>query len=798
MKFDFDASPAGGLKIIRSIPDPNVCLIEGYNGVGKTMSVRLLMLCTGQQPYAHQRLAWSTLRTGLGRARITAEGLNGAASIEWTLDSTTWPETPGDTVDQSWLGKIRVDGEPASLADVRSLLEVNRIAGDVTLAETFARQADDYAADLSSFRARMLDQAGTTHLALDLLAQVESIARRANSITLRAARDAADQATVRARAAADRLAAASARLTLLDDAAVVRGRIALLRDTAPGIETELATVERDLEEADEQRDNLSSALREAETRAAASEDDVRQLRNARRTAERNRDRLAAARDELAETLAAAGLIQVPEDLERCVQERREAIDVLLRRRAEMDAGPLVRELLDDLVDRLTQAADAGLGDQTIIADNTTGIAQTVTELRDALTVRAASLPTDQAAPAAVQSLDHDTARANARLRAAEGLDRVLDAVDRWQRLAEQASDRVADLAAQQSADHTDLNRLQGELREIDETLLDQSTRRVLLRRQLNDLTEGTDKATLVSRLAALLEQAETDEDHFGADRDATAHAVSVAHDEFARERVTERNATTELNEARTDLRRAVTLLHDADEFAYLRRRGIPMPREHDDDQAQAAVLVELLASTVASQSRLQDIPNRLEEMQAALADIAAQLRGNDRRGETYQAELLTWLASRFTGWFRQRTVADVLFPGAEEVRVDLGLQAVVWRPAGGTEQMRPFEAFSSGEQAFAYTRAQLEALGPPQAQNRVTVLDEFGAFVAHNLRDDLRRLLRERSEQSPHEKTIVILPATQDYRQLAGTSVDMVAAQHAARADALEGPEGYFAEEFTL
>src|ERR1700691_2589440 len=109
MKFEFDAAPTGGLKIIRSIPDPTVCLIEGYNGVGKTMSVRLLMLCAGQQPYARQQLAWSTLRTGLGRVRITAEDLHGAASIQWKFDSTQWPENPGNTVEESWFEEIRVN-----------------------------------------------------------------------------------------------------------------------------------------------------------------------------------------------------------------------------------------------------------------------------------------------------------------------------------------------------------------------------------------------------------------------------------------------------------------------------------------------------------------------------------------------------------------------------------------------------------------------------------------------------------------------------------------------------------------
>src|SRR5712691_3648996 len=660
MRFEFETAPTGGLKIIHHIPDPNVCLIEGYNGIGKTMSIRLLMLCTGQQPFARQRLAWSTLRTGLGFARVTAQGLNGADRIEWTIDSTTWPEAPGNTVDGTWLGGIRIDGAPASLTDVRELLEVRRIAGDVSLAETFARQADDYSADLGSFRSQMLDSTGTTHRALDLLAQVESVARRASGISLQTSRDAAEGAAARAHRTAEQLAIASARLTYLDEAVQVRERIGLLRDTSPQIEAELSAIENELETADDRRDHLTHALREAEAAAAASEDDARQLRNARRTAERNQDRLAAARDELAETLAAAGLTQVPSDIPQRIQERREAIDLLLRRRAEMDADPLVRQLLADLAGRLAQAVDAGLADQTIIAEGATGAARTVAELLDMLIARMATIPTDQSTSAAVRSLENDTARATARLRAAESLTRMLEEVERRRRLAKQASDRVAELAARHSPDHADLDQLTEELRIVDETLLELSTRRVLLRRQLYDLAEGIDEATLANRLSTLLDLANSDEARLQIDRSETADAVAAANGQLTREREAERNAATELNNARTDLHRAVTLLRDADEFAYLRRKSIPLPREQDDDHAQAAVLHELLNRTVSAQTRLQDIPNRLAEMQAAFADIAAQLRGNETRrpGERYQAALTTWLAGRFTEWFRQETVAN--------------------------------------------------------------------------------------------------------------------------------------------
>ncbi len=798
MRFEFVTAPTGGLRVIPRIPDPSVCLIEGYNGIGKTMSVRLLQLCTGQQPYAQQRLAWETLRISLGQARITAEGLDGASTIEWVVDSRRWPPEPGERVDDAWLGAIHIDGEKARLTDVRQLLEVHRIAGDVSLTETLARQADGYADQIAAFRARMLDPSEAAHRALDLLGKVEGVARRADSAALDAARRAANEASRGARAIANRLAHESARLTLLEEAADIRRRISLLRETGPAIESELRSVEFQLNQADEQRDELAAAVREAEARAAASEDAGRQLRNARRTAERNQHRLAVAREELAETLAAAALDAIPTDLAQHIREQREIIDGLLRRRAEVDATPVIRNLLRDLVGRLSEAIDAGLGDQVILlADDTTGAPQTVEGLRQALNDRVSSLPPDDVGSAAARSLDRDIAKESKHLQAAEDLQGVVQDAQRWQRLTDQAGQRMAELTAGAAGDGAELERLRSQLKEIDKTLLDLAARRVLLRRQRQDLAGGADEAELASRLAALLEEAKTDEDRLAVDHAAVAEAASAASEELAQARIVEREAEAALATTRADLHRAVTLLHDTDEFAYLRRRSVPLPREHDEEPQQAAQLAELLKRSLSAQARLQDVPNRLSGMRSALADIAAQMRNKERRGEQYQDELKSWLEKKFGAWFRQPTVVAALFPGAEDVRIDLDRQAVVWHmPGVDGESLRPFNAFSSGQQAFAYTRAQLEALGPQRARNRLIALDEFGAFVAHNRRGDLQQLLTERSARNPHEKTLVILPVTQDYEQLAKHSARPAADRYAARAASLRTPDEYFAEEF--
>lgn len=71
------------LRPIPLIPDFAACLIEGQNGAGKSLAVRLLQLATGDQPYGATPRAWDSLRDGLGDVRVVASKLEGAERIEW-------------------------------------------------------------------------------------------------------------------------------------------------------------------------------------------------------------------------------------------------------------------------------------------------------------------------------------------------------------------------------------------------------------------------------------------------------------------------------------------------------------------------------------------------------------------------------------------------------------------------------------------------------------------------------------------------------------------------------------------
>lgn len=94
MRFNFRANPTGGIRLISEIADYRLCWLEGRNGIGKTLAVRLLELISGEQPYASAPAAWRSLRKNLGPTTVTVTGLKGGEELVVDLTPGEWPEEP--------------------------------------------------------------------------------------------------------------------------------------------------------------------------------------------------------------------------------------------------------------------------------------------------------------------------------------------------------------------------------------------------------------------------------------------------------------------------------------------------------------------------------------------------------------------------------------------------------------------------------------------------------------------------------------------------------------------------------
>jgi hypothetical protein len=122
------ANADGGLRVIPEIPECGVGLIEGPNGVGKSLAIQLAQLIAGAQPWSDAAL-WGSLRKAVAEAEIeiTVEGLRSGHRIWAGLTPEKWPDDPPPGGDDS-IAVIRIDDEDASIGEVGSILDVVRFS----------------------------------------------------------------------------------------------------------------------------------------------------------------------------------------------------------------------------------------------------------------------------------------------------------------------------------------------------------------------------------------------------------------------------------------------------------------------------------------------------------------------------------------------------------------------------------------------------------------------------------------------------------------------------------------------
>ena len=144
-----------------------------------------------------------------------------------------------------------------------------------------------------------------------------------------------------------------------------------------------------------------------------------------------------------------------------------------------------------------------------------------------------------------------------------------------------------------------------------------------------------------------------------------------------------------------------------------------------------------------------------------------------------------------TAWV-ERTVGELLsgdelraqlFDNSASVSFNISDLTVSWIEASSKrKRRRPIEAFSSGEQVFAYTRAKLERLGGlrNEAKQVVVFLDEFGAFVARDRFAQLVTYIEHDALGAIADQIVITVPLSagleqvRDNAALAGVEAELI------------------------
>lgn len=791
----------GELPFITKLPDFGIGQLEGYNGVGKSLTVSVLELCAGVRPHMEPQ-AWRGLCDGMGSLTVVASRLRRATSIRWVIDGALlWEQSKdADLVAPptiSWFAEVLIDNDPAqSLEDVRRLFAVERVNGDVGLTEALAGQADLAVRELEQFAASTLDSdalasteanvGGLRRLLEDI--SVDRIMERANDAERqRRQRDAAEKV----------MRDALNHRARLEDALRLRSRLEEIAVRGAELDAAIADVDSQIAAVTKERRSVAYQLEQAEKDAAQTEDLRAELARATRRYKSANTRLGNVTRDLAKATQRAGLAdddavaQWRADLQAQLAESR-------LRRVESDAGPAIMELIDAVHTPIAHAAGQGLADQTLLsAPARAPSAWTVVEVSAALEQRREEL-SDIPSPRDAQRIDEDIAHLMDQLAALADVERLRRQRAAAEERLNEAQQRSHDLTVQLGqATSAQLDDLRDTRRSLDNKLSELGGERTVLVYRRDALGAPQERDVLRGQLERLLGEFGIDADEIDSAYSAIVQTAEAERAAYVAVRDAERIAAGEHERDLAHVGRTIDVLRDDNRYGWLRSAPLPPPDPEQPLADQLQLLGRLQAAARRADDRLTAFRQLFPGLRASLEAVSDQLRGRTPKAEIRVDAVFAWLEGDAATWFADADFRSALLDeDASQVSVDLRTRQVTWI-SSGARHAKPIEALSSGERAFAFTQARLSLLQQRggRVPNRLIALDEFGAFVSANRIRQLSVYLQRWREMHEGDQILVVLPANQDYETLARATEGERAARYRRMADSLRR-RAWFVEEF--
>ena len=822
-------SSYGELPLIAELPDFPVARLEGVNGIGKTVTVRLLELCSGQRLDLNTD-QWVGFCQGLGTVEVVATNLVDCDSIKWvvsgevlldrsaTLDPAVdaalslrelGPEAPDEhqrrrplgrqrraTPQLDWFDLIEVDGAAvASLEQVRRLLVVERIGGEAGLLQTIA----SYAEEQGELAASELEERMPFDLADDagrLLEELEEVVRGVDGEAVRR-REANHQSAL---AEVDEYAAiAEEVLQRANDLRHLRDlqmRIERQTSTAPELDERIALLDSTILALEADQATASGRIAELESAVSDTTAVKKELRTAERTYKSQNTRMANLAEEIAKNRRTAG-VSADDDLRHHEATLRDRFDELVRVRDSVDARPALHTLIARLLPPLQEREAAGQGSQLLVSDsNLADGGLTVGETSAGLQRRRAEL-SEPLADDAADAVAERVIRAKEELEACRRLPELLKQFDGARSARSDAEEKQRQLGARLAeATAAQLEAEREARRQLSDAIVAAAADRAILQQQRDELGSEEELVALRRQLTEELGAHGVTGPDLEQEYVSTSTRAQAAHRRLESLREALREAEASLARAVAEVEAAIGTLN-SEPFSWLSVAAVSIPEANAPLAERLSFLERLTPATQAAGEALairQLGPQIRAAVQQVVADLVGQedlgLLGSDRVRRARDS------LARYTS--EQFDVAEVKDPllgdGAREIRINLVERTLEWIDGTGQQHRRPLEGFSSGEQAFGLTQARLALASRASraAANQLIALDEFGAFVSGQRLRALRTFLESWSHRRPGIQLLLILPA-RDFEDLARRAAPRERPRYLQLAEEMAKP-GYIVE----
>lgn len=754
MKFEFSAKPRGGIKLIEGIDNHRLCWLEGRNGIGKTLAIRLLELITGRQPYADAQAAWDSLRSNLGRTEIDITELRNHENLRVVLTPSEWPQEPSAGTS---LGVAYLDGKETDFLHVRDLLKVSRIAGDETIIHQFREfiRVDSRLVDRQNKRlGSEIEEFGTTidslvELIGDLSPQVMKEAEERLNLAKRDCEEAREQHQEAKEYARD-VEGLDKLVATLED----------LKEQGPDLQAELREAAEKIEVLDQHRKTLTTKQEKfltGENKESLFSEQKKLLKRQEMQAARIvRERTAAGT--ILEEYNLSVDSDVNEELDKARNERAD----LERNKEAFEASPGVTSLIDSLSTPLEAIEGMSLDSENILVIRNGRFS--ARQVRDGLRRRKTEIVATRE-QSLLEELETAIANADKKIKRIEEAEELLQSAERAAgRLDKTERDIHVNSKQIEVNSDEEHKKLAEELKSVEQEYLELIRTQVVLRGREAILYQEGSESELSDRTAKLA-------DDLGVST-TPAETVSEAHTQEIYLRGVLKNAEDELYAAKvhlSELQRRIAEVVDELEYGanyeWLRDGvGNRLPASHLDD-LESLRRIDILAGSL---KKARALTNDLENQTDTILRTLQQLSGDapplkSDRPRSYRSVLAKYYERQFGDLLNNDEVQNTLFEGGRFESLDYENQSISWLDINGEPKKRPLEAFSSGERAFAYMLASVLQHSKDRAENRVLVLDEFGAFVEAERLDRLKRFLRQRVLKAGlADQIVVILPLREE------------------------------------
>lgn len=758
MLFSIDAETRGGLRVIPTIPNIDRCWLEGRNGIGKTVAVRLLELVAGRQPFRSDVDAWAALKENLGPTTVVISEFPSTAEIESIRIELTPDEWPADPVPLTAdLGSVFVDGKQRDHHALREYFDLVRIGGDETVVSQLSNLiGDDYA--LAARSRRWLEEIARD--AASILTPLIIDIERLSEPEFVAADEAVRVATKELTAVDSMAEEASERQLALEELI----RLSELRQQqvrlGPAIRASLDAAKSRVRELTETKDELMEELRALVPRRAALQQLQRELEELQKRRDGRRSRAARTHSTAQQALQEAGVAADTVDsvYQRALDERNE----LRRDRAALASLPDVLELIDDARSPLADVEGSSLDDEVLAVIDTTARV-TTTDLRAGFDARSDELKRDVSYDQ-LAKIDDEIARSGSRIRELSNVRSLLrDAGQKATLLLEVEREIEAKEGQIRDSSGDEYSEVSERLRVVESQIADEIKREAEFRVHLDLLNRSGGASALDSKVADLEQRLD-----IVASRAQAALSDTVAlRQDLAAEQQRLRYELSSKKSLHRDLEdqlvRALHLIARGADYQWL-RESVPagtIPTVRADRRDALRRLVRLADAARRVQSDVEASLNQVAAVEAALDAIRHSIATHgDPSRNRYAESLVKWYEGQMADYLSNPDIREAIFDGGDFQQFDLVNGFVSWRTKTGEQRRRPIEAFSSGERAFAYMLAAILSHGRSAAQYRVFVLDEFGAFVEQSRRSRLGHFLDQRLlKEELAAQVVVILPS---------------------------------------